>query len=154
MECQAGQVEWCTLGAVASSERVGEERCGSSGRRWDHSRQKPRQTQRQMQRQHRNKRGQEAAKGPVCLQGRQGQSRISEVVEESSRHSLCSSCWQNKVSGVFKVSRFAALKPGTQLPRAPPKTHRLDKFYKWREMHQFLTPVAKCELKIFHSLNI
>ena len=82
-----------------------------------------------MQRQHRNKRGQEAAKGPVCLQGRQGQSRISEVVEESSRHSLCSSCWQNKVSGVFKVSRFAALKLGTQLPRAPPKTHRLDKFY-------------------------
>ena len=33
-----GQVEWCTLGAVASSERVGEERCGCSGRRWDHSR--------------------------------------------------------------------------------------------------------------------
>ena len=105
-------------------------------------------------RQHRNQRDQEVAKGAMCLQGRQGQSRISEVVGESSRHSLCSSCWQSKVSGVFKLSRFAVLKSGTQLPRAPQETHRLDKFYRWREMHQFLTAVAKCELKIFHGLSI
>lgn len=81
-ECQAAQVEWCTLGPAASSERVRAERCGSPGAAGPF--QAEATTNAKALRYHGNQRGQEAAKGPVWLQGRPGQSRKSEVVGESS----------------------------------------------------------------------
>lgn len=66
-ECQAAQVEWCTLGPAASSEAT---------------------TNAKALRYHGNQSGQEAAEGPVCLQGTPGQSRKSELVGESSRQFL------------------------------------------------------------------
>ena len=117
--------------------------------RWDHSRQKAQQMQRHwdttvirgVRRQ---------PKGQRVCKGRRARAVKASLLESHPD----SSCWQSKVSGEFKLSRFSVLKLGTQLPREPPKIHRLDEFYKWREMHQFLTPVAKCELKIVHSLSI
>ena len=85
-ECQAAQVEWCTLGPAASSERVRAERCGSPGVVGPV--QAEATTNAKALRYHGNQSGQEAAEGPVCLQGTPGQSRKSELVGESSRQFL------------------------------------------------------------------